>query len=123
VQTAEPDSKDRASRTPEAFIEDPTRDPTAVASIPSAPRLHGNPKTERGPPLFVSIDDAALLTAESAWTVKQRLRDGTYRARKAGRRTLVEYESILAYAMKLPAATFAPRRPRPDLGKRELTTS
>jgi hypothetical protein len=67
-------------------------------------------------PIFVSIGDAALLTGESIWTVKQRLREGTYRARKAGRRTLIEYASVKAHAADLPAAQFAParRQSRPD---------
>jgi hypothetical protein len=61
-------------------------------------------------PIFVSIGDAALLTGESIWTVKQRLREGTYRARKAGRRTLIEYASVKTHAASLPAAQFAPAR-------------
>jgi hypothetical protein len=59
-------------------------------------------------PLYVSIKIAADYTAESQWKVKERLRDGTYRARKSGRRTLVEFASVKEHAVKLPKAEFAP---------------
>jgi hypothetical protein len=63
-------------------------------------------------PVFVSILEAARLTSESTWTVKQLLRSGVYRARKAGSRTLIEYSTIKARAESLPAATFAAPRKR-----------
>lgn len=55
-----------------------------------------------------SIQKTADKTSESAWTVKQRLRNGTYRAKKAGRRTLVVPSSVRAYWDSLPEAKFAP---------------
>jgi hypothetical protein len=65
-------------------------------------------------PLFVSIDEAAFLTAESVWTVKDLLRRGVYLAKKSGRRTLVVYASVKARANSLPDATYAkPRRSSP----------
>lgn len=59
-------------------------------------------------PVYVSIADAAKYTAESPWKVKDRLRRGIYTARKSGRRTLVEFSSVKAFAKTLPTATFAP---------------
>ncbi len=66
-------------------------------------------------PLFLSIKNTSTFTGESEWVVKQKLRRGRYRARKSGRRTLVEYASIIEDAATLPVAKFAPprvRRPR-----------
>jgi hypothetical protein len=57
-------------------------------------------------PLGLSINDTATVTAESVWTVKQKLRDGTYRAKKAGRRTIVIFASVKAAWETLPEATF-----------------
>jgi hypothetical protein len=59
-------------------------------------------------PVYVSIDDAAKFTGESPWTVKMELRAGILRARKAGRRTLVEVASLKERAAKMPPAAFAP---------------
>lgn len=64
-------------------------------------------------PLFLSIRDTSKITGESEWTVKQKLRAGRYRARKSGRRTLVEYDSVKEASAALPVASFAaPRSPR-----------
>ena len=65
-------------------------------------------------PLGVSIAVAAALTSESEWQVKQRLRKGDYAAKKAGRRTLVVYESIKEFWAALPAAKFMPPKRRAD---------
>jgi hypothetical protein len=121
------ESRDLAPRKPAAFIEDPTKRSSArsraLAStkIPLAER-RGNPKTTRGPPApdalagvepaFVSIKFAAVYMAESQWTIKNRLRLGQIRARKSGRRTLIEFSSLKAMAQALPAASFAPVQPR-----------
>jgi hypothetical protein len=59
-------------------------------------------------PLGVSIKQAAEITGESQWQVKQKLRDGTYSAKKSGRRTIIVYASIEAAWNSLPAATFKP---------------
>lgn len=59
-------------------------------------------------PLLVSIADAAKITGESEWQVKQNLRSGAYRARKRGRRTLIEFLSIKQNIGSLTVATFAP---------------
>lgn len=61
-------------------------------------------------PILVSIPTAADHTGESVWTVKQRLRAGIYRARKSGRRTLVELKSIKEHVATLPPAEF--KKPR-----------
>jgi hypothetical protein len=63
-------------------------------------------------PVFVSIADAANITGESEWTVKQRLREGIYKAKKSGRRTLIVFDTIKSYIASLPDAKFAPAPPR-----------
>jgi hypothetical protein len=63
-------------------------------------------------PLGLSIGKTAEVTSESAWTVKQRLRAGEYRAKKAGRRTIVEYGSVKEVWASLPDAKFMPPRQR-----------
>jgi hypothetical protein len=63
-------------------------------------------------PMLVSIADAAAYTGESLWTVKMRLRDGTYEAVKSGRRTLVVLATVKRYAENLPDAKFAAPRER-----------
>jgi len=72
-------------------------------------------KAENAPelePLLVGIAEAARLTGESEWQVKDKLRRGRYKAKKSGRRTLVWFWSIKADVANLPDATFAPVRPR-----------
>jgi hypothetical protein len=74
-----------------------------------APRA--STKTE---PLFYSIVDTAHILAMSPWSVKDLLKRKVLRARKAGRRTLVEGPSVQDYAASLPAAKYMPpRRRRP----------
>ena len=58
-------------------------------------------------PFGLGIADTAKVTGESQWTVKDRLRKGKYRARKAGKRTLVEFSSIREHWESLPRAKFA----------------
>ena len=57
-------------------------------------------------PLGVSIADAAKMTGESTWTVKMKLRQGIYRAKKSGRRTIIIFESVKAHWATLPDAKF-----------------
>jgi hypothetical protein len=59
-----------------------------------------------------SIRKTSENTSESIWKVKDRLRRGEYRALKAGRRTIVDPASVREKFATLPAATFAPPRPR-----------
>lgn len=59
-------------------------------------------------PFALSIKSAAFYTSESPWVVKQRIRAGTYRAYKSGRRTLVELASIKEYIATLPVAQMRP---------------
>lgn len=61
-------------------------------------------------PAFLSIDATAEYLHVSPWSVKELLRLRVLQARKAGRRTLVEFASVKAYAQTLPAAEFAPSR-------------
>jgi hypothetical protein len=63
-------------------------------------------------PLGVSIKQAAELTGESIWQVKQKLRAGTYKAKKSGRRTIIIFSSIEKAWEALPAAKFQPPKPR-----------
>jgi hypothetical protein len=59
-------------------------------------------------PLFLRIKQVAELTAESEWTVKDKLRRGIYAARKSGRATLVDFASVKLHLESLPRATFSP---------------
>ena len=59
-----------------------------------------------------SINETSKKTSESPWKVKDRLRRGEYRARKAGRRTIIEPASVREVWAKLPIAKFAPPRVR-----------
>jgi excisionase family DNA binding protein len=61
---------------------------------------------QKSDPLFYSVDDAAHELAMSKWWVREMLRRGVLRARKAGRRTIIENDSFRAYAAALPAAEF-----------------
>jgi hypothetical protein len=53
-------------------------------------------------PLGLSVNATAEVTGESTWQVYKKIRDGTYRARKAGARTLVDFQSIKAAYNNLP---------------------
>jgi hypothetical protein len=57
-------------------------------------------------PLGLSIRQTAEITGESEWTVKQKLRNGTYKAKKSGRRTIIVYQSVVAHWNSLPDAKF-----------------
>jgi hypothetical protein len=63
-------------------------------------------------PVFVSIADAASYSGESEWRIKMLLREGILRARKSGRRTLVEFVSLKERNAALPVAIFTPPRRR-----------
>jgi hypothetical protein len=108
---------DTATRTPKGFIENRSRDLSSTSTLTG--QFAGSPKTARGPPAskaiepaFVSIQDAAAYMAESTWTIKNRLRLGQLRARKSGRRTLIEFLSLKEFIATLPIASFAPVRAR-----------
>jgi transposase len=69
--------------------------------------------------LGASIREAAIHFGYSEWVVKDDLRAGRYKARKRGRKTIVDVPSALEYYEGLPAATFAPpveRRAATPLG-------
>jgi hypothetical protein len=59
-------------------------------------------------PLGVSIADASVLTSECEWRVKEKLRLGIYRAKKSGRRTIIDFQSIKEHWAALPEAKFLP---------------
>jgi hypothetical protein len=59
-------------------------------------------------PLGLSIKETAEITSESEWQVKERLRRGEYKAKKAGRRTIIIYQSVEDHWNSLPDATFKP---------------
>jgi hypothetical protein len=63
-------------------------------------------------PAFVSIKAAAEYSSESEWVIKQELRFGNLTAKKSGRRTLVDFQSVKRRAASLPDAKFAPPRRR-----------
>lgn len=57
-------------------------------------------------PLAVSITHAVKLTGVSRSELYRVLAKGEVRARKAGRRTLIEYVSLREWLDRLPAAAF-----------------
>jgi hypothetical protein len=59
-----------------------------------------------------SINQTSANTSEGVWKVKERLRKGEYRARKAGRRTIIEPASVREVWANLPVAKFAAPRVR-----------
>jgi hypothetical protein len=59
-------------------------------------------------PKYINIKDTAEYSSESQWVVKDKLRRGIYKARKSGRRTLIEFASVKSHLADLPAAKFAP---------------
>jgi hypothetical protein len=71
-------------------------------------------------PFGLSIAKVAEITGESTWQVKQKLRDGTYKAKKSGRRTIVIYETVEAAWNSLPAAAFKPSKRKHS--EQELTS-
>jgi excisionase family DNA binding protein len=58
-------------------------------------------------PIFVSIADAATMLTITPWTIRQLVARGQLRARKLGRRTVVEAKSLQTYAAALPPAKLA----------------
>jgi hypothetical protein len=53
-------------------------------------------------PLGLSIKETAAITSESEWQVKARLSSGEYKAKKAGRRTIIDYQSVEDVWKSLP---------------------
>jgi hypothetical protein len=74
-------------------------------------------------PIFLSINETARITSDSPWRVKELLREGTYTAKKSGRRTLVSFASIRARCESLPTAVFAPARRAPKSGAKKAASS
>jgi hypothetical protein len=61
---------------------------------------------------YRGVDDVAAYSGESPWTVRDHIRQGHYRAKKSGRRVIVEMASVDEYIANLPDATYAPLRRR-----------
>jgi hypothetical protein len=59
-------------------------------------------------PVAVSIEQGAELSGTSPWWIKQKLRGRELDGLKAGRRTLVVFESLERLLARLPKAEFAP---------------
>jgi hypothetical protein len=64
-------------------------------------------------PIACTIPRTSHLTGESRSKVYELLGDGTYTGVKAGRRTLILYESIKRRFAALPRANIAAPKPRP----------
>jgi hypothetical protein len=61
-------------------------------------------------PLGISIQATVEITGESLSQVKEKLRRGIYLARKSGRRTIVDFQSVKAHWQALPAAKYRPSK-------------
>jgi len=57
--------------------------------------------------LALSIPETATALGVGVWMVKEKLRDGTLKARKIGARTLIDANSVKALWENLPVARFA----------------
>jgi hypothetical protein len=64
-------------------------------------------------PLALTVAKTAQVTSESRSKVYELLGDGTYTGLKAGRRTLITYESIKRRFASLPRAVIKRAPPRP----------
>jgi hypothetical protein len=53
-------------------------------------------------PLFVTIPDAVKASGRSRTSIYEALKSGTISARKAGRRTLISFESLQNHLASLP---------------------
>jgi hypothetical protein len=63
-------------------------------------------------PMFEEISESARQLAVCRWSVNELLRGKKLKAKKFGRRTLVEVQSRIDYANSLPTAVFAAPRVR-----------
>jgi hypothetical protein len=63
-------------------------------------------------PMFEEIAESARQLAVSKWFVKDLLRKKKLKAKKAGRRTIIDVQSRKDYADALPDAEFSPPRLR-----------
>jgi hypothetical protein len=68
--------------------------------------------SDKSQPMFEEKSESARQLAVCLWSVNDLLRKKKIRAKKFGRRTLVEVQSRIDYANSLPDATFAPPRRR-----------
>lgn len=59
-------------------------------------------------PLFVTVKEAARLLGVSSWTLYQRLDQQAIESQYEGRKRLVSYPSLKAYAAGLPTTAPAP---------------
>jgi excisionase family DNA binding protein len=66
--------------------------------------------TSAGWPAYTSVETASTLLGLSRRTIYQMLGRGELRARKAGKRTLVDIPHALRYLENLPAAQIKPYR-------------
>ena len=55
-------------------------------------------------PIYVSVKEAARILGVSSWLMYQRLDDQAIESRYEGRRRLVDFQSLKAYAGDLPSA-------------------
>jgi hypothetical protein len=73
-------------------------------------------------PMFEEIAESARQLALSEWSIKDLLRKRRLKAKKAGRRTLVDVQSRKDYANSLPDAKFLEPKPRRRAASENLTT-
>jgi hypothetical protein len=53
-------------------------------------------------PIGLSVEQTAEVTGESTWRVYEKIKNGTYRAKKSGARTLVDAQSVKEAYNALP---------------------
>jgi hypothetical protein len=55
-------------------------------------------------PIFASVANTAKMTAQSPWSVREKVRTGAYSAKKDGKRLLIILDSVRKHAANLPDA-------------------
>jgi hypothetical protein len=71
-------------------------------------------------PILVTIPDAAAMIGRGITFIYSAIADGTIKAVKSDKRTLVVVESLRAYARGLPPAKIKPIRKRPPARERHV---
>ena len=68
-----------------------------------------------------TMQEVMEVTGQSRSMVKVKLANGTYRARKNGRRVLIEMQSVYDDWERLPVAVYAPLRTKKKAPSPEMT--
>jgi hypothetical protein len=68
--------------------------------------MHDTPPTLK--PRWGRISQVAAYTCDSEWSVRDKIRQRRYRAKKSGRTVIIDLDSVDADIASLPEAHYAP---------------